>query len=62
MEVNKVIETNDKVIDNVNEIEYIDQLSPLEKVAYEIAKKHLKSSFCINKSIGYLEKLEMLEK
>ena len=33
--------------------DYIEQMSPLQKVAYEIAKVQLKSSFCIEKSIGY---------
>lgn len=31
--------------------EYIEQMTPLEKIAYEIAKTQLKSSFCIEKSI-----------
>uniref|UniRef100_A0A6C0ESI5 Uncharacterized protein n=1 Tax=viral metagenome TaxID=1070528 RepID=A0A6C0ESI5_9ZZZZ len=46
---NEVIEKNEKEI----LINYIKQMTPLQKVAYEIAKKHLKSSFCIEKSIGY---------
>ena len=34
--------------------EYIDQLTEDEKIVFNIAKKHLKSSFSIEKSIGYL--------
>tara|TARA_Y100000389_G_C17413754_1_gene492459 strand:- start:923 stop:1072 length:150 start_codon:yes stop_codon:yes gene_type:complete len=35
--------------------EYIQQLSESEKIAYDIAKKMLGSSFNIEKSIGFLE-------
>ena len=35
--------------------QYIAQLSPSEKVVYDIARKHLETSFCIEKSIGFLE-------
>ena len=52
--MDKVIESEGE-IKNEKEMEYIKQLSPLQKVAYEIAKTHLKSSFCVEKSIGYLE-------
>ena len=34
--------------------EYIDQLNEDERIVLNIAKKHLKSSFSIEKSIGYL--------
>jgi hypothetical protein len=37
-----------------NEIkEYIEAFNPLEKIAYEIAKSRLKTSFDIEKSIGF---------
>jgi hypothetical protein len=36
-------------------LEYILQLTPIEKKAYSIAKDHLKSSFNILKSNGYNE-------
>ena len=36
-------------------IEYINQLSEIELIAYEIAKKNLGSSFNIVKSIGFLD-------
>jgi hypothetical protein len=40
-----------------SEIEtYIDNFNPLEKIAYEIAKSRLKTSFDIEKSIGYTKK------
>jgi hypothetical protein len=34
---------------------YVEQLSPQEKVALEIARKILGPSFNLEKSIGYLE-------
>ena len=34
---------------------YINQLSDQEKMVLNIAKEHLESSFCIEKSIGYLQ-------
>ena len=40
--------TNDSITDK-----YIQQLNPLQLVAYEIAKTRLKSSFDIEKSIGF---------
>ncbi len=41
----------DKVKTKVEE--YIERLNPLEKIAYEIAKTRLKTSFDIEKSIGF---------
>tara|TARA_B100001093_G_C26710686_1_gene963286 strand:- start:1013 stop:1177 length:165 start_codon:yes stop_codon:yes gene_type:complete len=35
--------------------EYIEQLTPQEKIAHEIAKKNLESSFDIEKSIGFIQ-------
>ena len=35
--------------------DYIDSFDELEKIAYEIAKKHLESSFDIVKSVGFLK-------
>ena len=32
---------------------YIEKLNPLEKIAYDIAVSRLKSSFDIEKSIGF---------
>jgi len=37
------------------EKEYIKQLTPFQKIAYEIAVKKLESSFNLTLSIGYLE-------
>ena len=34
---------------------YIAQLSEIEKIAMEIAKKNLKTSFDIEKSLGFIE-------
>ena len=35
---------------------YIDNLNPLEKIAYDIAVARLKTSFDIEKSIGFKSK------
>lgn len=35
--------------------EYIQQMTPLQKQAYEIAKNHLNSSFDLLKSNGFKE-------
>jgi hypothetical protein len=34
---------------------YIEQLSPQEKIVLKIAREHLETSFCIEKSLGFLE-------
>ena len=34
--------------------EYLQQLTPLEKVALKIAQEDLESSFSLEKSIGYI--------
>lgn len=49
---NKTFEKNEKNEEKCYK-DYIEQMTPLQKVAYEIAKVQLKSSFCIEKSIGY---------
>jgi hypothetical protein len=41
--------------------EYLAQLSEKEKLAYEIAKSHLKSSFSLERSIGFMEWLKKRE-
>ena len=41
--------------------EYLAQLSEKEKLAYEIAKLHLKSSFSLERSIGFIEWLKKKE-
>jgi len=43
-------------------IEYLDQLDPIEKKAYKIAKEHLGSSFNIVKSNGYCDWLKEQKK
>jgi len=35
--------------------EYLNSLNDFEKQALEIAKEQLESSFCLEKSIGFLE-------
>ena len=41
--------------------EYLKQMSPSEKIAYDIAVKNLESSFDIEKSIGFKEFVEKKE-
>jgi hypothetical protein len=41
--------------------QYIAQMSPLERQAYEIAKSHLNTSFSIVKSNGFKEYLKKLK-
>ena len=40
---------------NTDIINYLEQLTPLQMKAYEIAKDHLKTSFDITRSNGYNE-------
>ena len=37
---------------------YLNQLEPHDRKAYEIAKDHLKSSFNLEKSIGFIKWLK----
>ena len=49
------MENNQTKIATNKQIEkYIESLSPIEKQTIEIAKDHLKTSFNIEKSIGFL--------
>lgn len=48
----KVIEANEEVKE-VKVEKYIESFNSLEKIAYEIAKTRLKTSFDIEKSIGF---------
>jgi len=41
-------------MDKKQEKKYLTSLNDKERKAYEIAKQHLKSSFNIQKSIGYI--------
>lgn len=49
---------NNEVVELVEQ--YIAQFTPSEKIVYEIARKQLESSFCIEKSIGFLEYVKNL--
>ena len=42
--------------------QYLKTLSEKERMAYEIAKDHLGSSFELEKSVGYLKWLEKQQK
>ncbi len=50
-------EDNNKKSPPIKEIitKYINSLNPIEKEALNIAKEQLESSFCLEKSIGFLE-------
>jgi len=54
----KTQEEEEKDLDEQDQIEYIKILSDIEKKALEIAKQQLESSFCLEKSIGYLNYLQ----
>ena len=56
-ENNEDNENNENNENNVIE-RYINSLNQIEKQALEIAKIQLESSFCIEKSIGFLEFLK----
>jgi hypothetical protein len=45
-----------KIDPKPNVTDYIDNLNPLEKIAYDIAVARLKTSFDIEKSIGFKSK------
>ena len=45
------IKEEEKLKDPIKD--YIDGFNPLEKIAYEIARTRLKTSFDIEKSIGF---------
>ena len=36
-------------------IQYTEQLTEIERIVLEIAKHQLESSFCLEKSIGFIE-------
>lgn len=47
-------DTNEKKMDELVKL-YLDNMDKFERVAYEIAKENLESSYDIEKSIGFLE-------
>tara|TARA_Y100000816_G_scaffold285687_1_gene265670 strand:- start:252 stop:452 length:201 start_codon:yes stop_codon:yes gene_type:complete len=58
---NNILNNNildDDVQKNENITKYLNSLSEIEFKALEIAKKQLESSFCLEKSIGFLEFLK----
>jgi len=52
--MNQQTSSCEKSLDELVNI-YIDNLNVYERVAYEIAKKNLESSFDIEKSIGFID-------
>ena len=51
----ETVNDNSNNQDNILIHEYIESLTLQEKLAMEIAKKQLESSFSIEKSIGFIE-------
>ena len=47
---------------NIDIQNYLEQLTPLQLKAYEIAKEHLKTSFDITRSNGFNEWLSLQKK
>ena len=55
MSVKALDKSLEKSLDKSLEKEYVDQLTPFQKIAYDIAVKKLGSSFNLSLSIGFLE-------
>ncbi|MEX0598422.1 MAG: hypothetical protein WD512_18185, partial [Candidatus Paceibacterota bacterium] len=34
--------------------QYIDEMTPMEKIIMELAEEHLETSFCIEHSVGFV--------
>jgi|TARA_Y200000002_G_C22679969_1_gene663619 hypothetical protein len=47
---------------SVEEQNYLNQLTDIQKIAYSIAKEHLESSFDLEKSIGFKQWMESNKK
>ena len=47
---------------SVEERNYLNQLTDIQKIAYSIAKEHLESSFDLEKSIGFKQWMESNKK
>jgi DNA-directed RNA polymerase specialized sigma subunit len=48
------IETEEEILEKQIE-QYISTLNEREKLVLEIAKEHLQSSFCIERSVGFVK-------
>lgn len=59
-EVKETKVTDKGLVDKALVEQYIEQLTPSEKIVYVIAQKQLESSFCIEKSIGFLQYVKNL--
>lgn len=44
------------------EKQFVDSLTPFQKIAYKIAANNLESSFCLEKCIGFIEYKKESEK
>jgi len=51
----RIVKMSEKPSDKSLEKEYVDQLTPFQKIAHDIAVKKLGSSFNLSLSIGFLE-------
>ena len=59
----KLKDDSDKIDLEIDLIEkYISEFTPYQKIAYQIAVKQLETSFCIEKSIGFIQYKKEKEK
>jgi hypothetical protein len=58
MSSNVSLKISERATDNEKVSVYIQQLTEQQKIVLNIAKEHLATSFCIEKSLGYLNWLK----
>ena len=58
MSSNVSLKISERTTENEKVSVYIQQLTEQQKIVLNIAKEHLATSFCIEKSLGYLNWLK----
>ena len=58
MSSNGSLKISERTTENEKVSVYIQQLTEQQKIVLNIAKEHLATSFCIEKSLGYLNWLK----
>jgi hypothetical protein len=58
MSSNVSLKISERATENEKVSVYIQQLTEQQKIVLNIAKEHLATSFCIEKSLGYLNWLK----
>ncbi len=58
MSSNGSLKISERATENEKVSVYIQQLTEQQKIVLNIAKEHLATSFCIEKSLGYLNWLK----